>query len=149
MIWAKSRERKNMALVPFKPFSTLARWPDIWDEDEFSTWVSQASNNLDVYETDDLVVIKANVAGTKAENVDLTFEDGVLWIKAHKVEKETTQDKKHYSKSSWEYSYKVAVPGKIDYAQEPKAELEDGVLTVTFEKAENVKPKSIKVKAKK
>jgi HSP20 family protein len=128
--------------------SSLSRWPSIWDEDDFGSLLPSATNNLDVYETNDEVVVKANVAGVPSDKVDVTFEKGVLWIKAEVTQEQDDQSKKHYSKSSWNYSYKVAVPGMIDYSHEPKATVKDGVVMVTFKKAEASKPKKLQVTAK-
>jgi HSP20 family protein len=135
-----------MDLIPFQPFRMLSRWPDFWDDQDFA--VNASANNLDLYETEDEVVVKTNVAGVGPEDIDLTFEDGILWIKAAKVEEQKDEDKTHYAKSSWSYSYKVAIPGKIDPNKEPQAEVDNGVLTVTFEKSEVTKPKKLKVTAK-
>jgi HSP20 family protein len=134
-------------LTPWKPLRMLSRWPSVWDDDDFGLSFS-GSNNLELYETAEEVVVKANVAGVKPEDVDLTFEKGVLWVKAQRQEEEEDEERKHYSKSSWTYSYKVAVPGTLDFSQEPEAQVEDGVLTVTFQKAESSKPRKLKVKAK-
>lgn len=138
----------TMALTRWTPFSTLMRWPDIWEDENTTSLMSQATNNLDVYETDEQVVVKANVAGVDKDSIDLTYEDGVLWVKAQKTSEEGEEDKKHYRRSSWTYSYKVAVPGKIDPNKEPAAELKDGVLTVSFEKAASTKPKKLSITAK-
>lgn len=135
-----------MELVPFRPLRMLSRWPDFWDEQDWP--LTSGTSNLDLYETEDEVVLKANVAGVDAKDVDLTFEDGVLWVKADKVEEKEDEGKTHYAKSSWSYSYKVAIPGKVDPEKEPKAEVDNGVLTVTFEKAEVSKPKKLKVTAR-
>ena len=72
-----------MAIVPFRPLSMLSNWPRVWDDDDLMG-LSSASNNLDVYETEDEVVIKANVAGVSADKVEVMFEKGVLRIKAQK-----------------------------------------------------------------
>ncbi len=144
---AKSRERTSMDLVPFQPFRRmLTRWPDFWDEADLMTPTTSAGN-LDLYETEDEIVVKANVAGVDAEDVDITFEDGILWIKADKTEEKTDEDKTHYAKSAWSYSYKVAIPGKIDPKEDPTAEVKNGVLTVFFKKSELSKPKKVKIKA--
>ena len=138
-----------MAIVRYSPMnSLLSRWPSFWDDEDFSSLVPTANNNLDLYETEDEVVVKANVAGITADQVDITFEKGVLWISAEQEEVEDNKQKKHYSKSSWKYSYKVSVPGMIDMTTEPKAEIEAGVVTITFKKAEASKPKKLTVKAK-
>lgn len=138
-----------MSIVRWSPMSSmLNRWPSIWDDDDLETVFSRASHNLDVYETDDEVVVKANVAGVSNDDIDITFEKGVLWIKADKLEEEKDESKKHYSKSSWNYSYKIAVPGMIDMNTEPDAQVENGVLSITFKKAEASKPKKLQIKAK-
>ncbi|MBP9819130.1 Hsp20/alpha crystallin family protein [Candidatus Woesebacteria bacterium] len=126
---------------------SMSRWPSIWDDDELFN-VPSGSNNLDVYETENEVVVKANVAGIPADAVDVTFEKGVLWIKAEKAEESNDNKRKHYSKSTWNYSYRVAVPGLINYNVEPQADIEDGVITITFQKAEASKPKKLQVKTK-
>lgn len=139
-----------MTLVRYNPVSLLNRWPSIWDDEDFGSLTS-ASNNLDVYETEDEVIVKANVAGVDSDNVDMTYEKGVLWIKAEKSAEDTSEEQgtKHYAKSSWSYSYKVAVPGMLDHTKEPEAEVENGVVTITFKKAEASKPKKLLIKKKK
>lgn len=136
-----------MSLIRWTPASRmLSRWPDFWDDD-FSSALSADVSNLDLYETEDEVVVRANVAGVEADKVDITFEKGVLWIQAKKEEEKEDSAKKHYSKSSWNYSYKVAVPGMLDFNHEPTAQVENGVVTITFKKAEASKPKKLTVKA--
>lgn len=131
-----------MAIIRWDPVSSL-RWPNIWDDDDWA--VSPASDNLDVYETNDEVVVRASVAGVDPDKVDITFEKGVLTVTARE-EEESKEGKKFYRKSSRSYAYRVAVPGNIDLAQEPEAKVTHGVVTVTFKKAEEAKPKKISVK---
>lgn len=134
-----------MTLVKWSPL--LSRWPSIWDEDDFPGF-STAANNLDVYETEDEVVVRANVAGVQPDDVEVTFEKSVLYIKADKAEETEDKERKHYSKSSWSYSYRVAVPGLIDHGKEPEAEVENGILTIKFRKSEASKPKRLQIRAK-
>lgn len=137
-----------MSIVRFNPsLSLLQRWPSMWDDEDFLPNM-QTSNNLDLYETQDEVVVKANVAGVPSDNLDITFEKGVLWIKAAAEEEKEDASKKHYSKASWNYSYRIAVPGEIDQHAEPSAEVDNGVLTVSFKKAEASKPKKLAIKPK-
>jgi HSP20 family protein len=137
-----------MTLARINPlFRALNRWPSVWEDDDLLD-MPTTTNNLDVYETEDEVVIKANVAGVPAEKVDVTFEKGVLWVKAQREEEKQDEERQHYSRSSWNYSYRVAVPGMIDFNQDPSAEIEDGVITVMFKKAEASRPKRLSVKTK-
>ena len=132
-----------MAIIRWDPMSSMLRWPNFWDDEDFP--VVPNSDNLDVYETGDEVVVKASVAGVDPEKVDITFEKGVLTVSAQE-EEEKKEGKKYYRKSSRSYSYRVAVPGNIDLAREPEAKVTHGVVTVTFKKAEEAKPRKIAVK---
>ncbi len=151
-ITASSRQmrlrKERMSLVRLSPFfGTLNRWPNVWDEDEMKINPVHDSN-LELFETNTQVVVKANVAGLKENQIDVTFEKGVLWIKAENEAEESNDDKTYYSKSSWSYSYKVAVPGTLDLTKEPTAEVENGVITITFQKAEISRPKKLTVSHK-
>lgn len=131
-----------MAIVKWDPFDTRTfwQWPSTIEEDD---WFDNRS--MDVYETDNEVVVEASVAGLTPDKVDITFEKGILWIRGEQTE-EDTDDKKYYKRSSRSYSYKVAVPGNIDAKSDPDAEVRNGVLTVKFKKSEEAKPRKIPVK---
>lgn len=138
-----------MSIVRWNPLVSraLSQWPDLWDDD-FMNLSTQMSNNLDVYETENEVVVRANVAGVPEKDIDITYEKGVLWIKAERIEESQDDKKKHYSSSNWKYSYKVAVPGMLDFNSEPLVGLEDGMLSIKFKKAEASKPKKLSVSKK-
>ncbi len=136
-----------MNLIRWRPHqSLLDSWPEFW-EDDFLTDSNQRQN-LNIYQKDNEVVVEANVAGVSADQIDLTFEKGVLWIKAEAETEKDQKDKKHYSKTSWSYSYKVAVPGQIDQQNEPKAELSKGILKIKFKKQKIAEPKKLKIAEK-
>lgn len=121
----------------------MLRWPNLWDDEDWG--VTATADNLDVYETANEVVVKASVAGVDPEKVEITFEKGVLTISATE-ESEEKEDKKYYKKASRSYSYRVAVPGNIDLGTEPEAKVTHGIVSVTFKKAEEAKPKKIAIK---
>jgi HSP20 family protein len=124
----------------------LNSWPSIWEDDDFQLLPS-LSNNLDVFETENEFVVKASVAGVDEDDIDVTFEKGVLWIQA-KSTKEDAGDEKYYSKSSWNYSYKVSVPGIVDYQKEPELTVDNGVLKIKFAKSEASKPRKLLINKK-
>ncbi len=133
-----------MAIVRWDPLQML-RWPAVWDDD--AAFEPATGSNMDIFETENDVVVKATIAGVAKDKVEITFEKGILWIRAEEQE-EDRQGKKYYRKATRSYSYKVAVPGNIDLKMDPQAEIEHGVVTVTFKKAEEAKPKKISVTAK-
>ena len=132
-----------MAIIRWDPMSTMLRWPNIWEDEDFTPLTG--GDNLDVYETPDEVVIKANVAGVDPDKVEITFEKGILTLSARE-DNEEKSDKKYYRKATRSYSYRVAVPGNINLSIEPEAKINHGIVSVTFKKAEEEKPKKIAVK---
>jgi HSP20 family protein len=124
--------------------SSLLRWPSIWEDEDWDV-ASPQGGNLDVYETKDEVVVQANVAGVDPDKVEITFEKGVLTLTARE-EVEEKEDKKYYKKATRSYAYRVAVPGNIDLSAEPEAKVNHGIVTVSFKKAEEAKPKKIAIK---
>lgn len=132
-----------MAIIRWDPMSSMLKWPSIWEDDDWGVLANQG-NNLDIYETKNEVVVKANVAGIDPDKVEITFDKGVLMISGH--EEEEKEGKKFYKKASRSYSYRVAIPGNIDQRVEPEAKVTHGIVSVTFKKAEEVKPKKIAIK---
>ncbi len=132
-----------MAIIRWDPMSTMLRWPNIWEDEDFGAL--SGSDNLDVYETQNEVVIKANVAGVDPDKVEITFEKGVLTLTARE-ESEEKSDKKYYRKATRSYAYRIAVPGNLDLSAEPEAKVNHGIVSVTFKKTEEEKPKKIAIK---
>lgn len=133
------RRDQNQFLAPF------SRWPTIFDDEE---WVD-ASRDLSMYETDDELVVKANIAGVPADKVDVSIEGGVVTIRAELQDTEEEKNKrkvvyKEARSAQYVYTASIPTPIKSDMA---KAEVKNGVLVLTIPKAEEAKPKRIKVSA--
>lgn len=119
------------------------------DEDLWSSFLPQ-SQNLDMYETNDEVVVKAPMPGISADNVDVTFEDGVLRITGREEENQEEKNKKKVVHSEYRtrsFDYTVTLPRAIDPSK-MSAEIENGIVKITAPLAEASKPKKITVKAK-
>ncbi len=104
---------------------------------------------VDMYETDQDVVVKTSMPGVKAENLDITITGDTLTIKGE-TKTEEKVEKANYIRQERRYGAfccSLTLPTTI-VAENAKAEFENGVLTLTLPKAEEVKPKTIKVKAK-
>jgi len=104
---------------------------------------------VDVYQTANDVVVKATIPGVKPEEVDISITGDTLTIKAeHKEEKEVKQeDYFHKERRYGTFNRSILIPVQVK-ADKAEAVFENGVLTLTLPKAEEVKPKQIKVKAK-
>jgi HSP20 family protein len=141
---------------PFRDLISLREAMDRLFEESFirprAGWLAPLGAEalaVDVYETDQDVVVKSSVPGGKPEDIDITITGDTLTIKGEtKVEEKV--EKANYIRQERRYgafSRSLTLPTTV-VAEQAKAEFENGVLTLTLPKAEEVKPKSIKVKAK-
>lgn len=132
-----------MQLVKFNPFFPML------DEDD--NWPSfKVNDNLDVYETDNEIVVKAAVPGIPSDKVDVTFEDGVLRISAKVEESKEEKEKKKvvYRQQRVSYfDYTTTLPRAVD-GDRIQAEVNNGIVTITAPIAPAAKPKKIAVKTK-
>ena len=102
---------------------------------------------LDMYETEDEVVVTAALPGVKPEDVEITITGDVLQIKGE-TKSETKDEKANYLRQERRYgafSRTIALGSPIQ-ADKADAKFKDGVLTLSIPKADEAKPKSIKVK---
>jgi len=104
---------------------------------------------IDMYQTDDEVVVRAALPGLKSEDVQINVTGDILTIKGERKEKsETKQKNYHIREQRWgTFERSVMLPTAV-VQDKAKAEFEDGVLTITLPKAEEVKPKIITIKSK-
>ncbi len=104
---------------------------------------------VDVIETKDEVIVKAAVPGIKPEDIDVSVTSDVLTIKGE-TKAEEKIEQANYLRQERRYgsfSRQLSLPTTV-VADKAKAEFEHGVLTLTLPKAEEVKPKTIKVRTK-
>lgn len=119
--------------------------PSIWnDNDEWLTAPSSPSG-LSVSEDEKKIYIEASLPGIDPKNIDITFQEGYLWIKGEIREEEKDSKRKYYREATKSFSYRVAVPGEIDTTIEPTATYKHGIMTVSFMKSPKIHPKKIQV----
>lgn len=108
-----------------------------------------AGPGLDVYQTPNEIVVKAGLPGVKPEDVNIDITGDTLTIKGeNKAEQEIKKEDYLYRERRYgAFSRSVILPGGLR-SDKAEATMEDGVLTLTIPKAEEVKPKVISVKAK-
>jgi HSP20 family protein len=103
---------------------------------------------VDMYETDETIVVKAAIPDVKPEDLDISVTGDTLTIKGETKAEEEVK-KEHYIRRERRYGSfcrSLTIPVLV-VADKAKAEFENGVLTLTLPKAEEAKPKVIKVKA--
>jgi len=104
---------------------------------------------IDMYQTDDEIVVKASLPGVKADEVQINITGEILTIKGETRQVEEKKEKAwHMREQRWgTFERAVALPTEV-VSDKAKAEFENGILTITLPKAEEVKPKVISIKAK-
>ena len=115
-------------------------------------WIAPAgAANLaiDMYETKDDVVVKAALPGIKPDQVEVTITGDVLTIRGDSKEENQVKEENYVRKERrfGSFSRCVTLPGGLK-ADKADAAFENGVLTLKIPKAEESKPKTIKVKTK-
>ena len=146
-------------LVRWEPWSDLVSLREAMDrlfEESFvrprAGWLAPLGDGslaVDMYETDEEVVVKTTVPGVKSEDIDVSITGDVLTIKGE-TKAEEKVEKANYIRQERRYgafSRSLTLPSTV-VADKATAEFENGVLILTLPKAEEVKPKTIKVKAK-
>ena len=103
---------------------------------------------VDVYETADKLVVKARTAGISKSDLDVSISDNILTISGVLSGGEDEQTTRwHIQECYWgEFSRTIALPVQVrEDENSVKAELKDGVLTITFEKEKSEAPKKINI----
>lgn len=104
---------------------------------------------LDMYETEQEVVVKASIPGVKPEDIDITITGNNLSIKGETKE-ESEVKREHYlcqERHYGSFSRLVSLPDGLS-TDAADASFADGVLTLKIPKLEEVKPKTVKVTTK-
>lgn len=146
------------ALVRWEPFRDIISLRNAMDrlfEDSFVRlsrfWpaLGEWQVPIDMYQTDNEIVVKAAIPGLKPEEVDISITGDTLTIKGeHKEDKEVKDEDYFYKECRFgAFSRTLTIPVKVK-SDKAEAVFENGILTLTLPKAEEVKPKQIKVKVK-
>ena len=140
---------------PFREVSRLRREMDrLWDD--FFGPARRAFRPLgepewapavDVSEAPDKVVVKAEVPGMEAKDINISLSGDILTIKGEKKsEREEKKENYHLVERSYgSFSRSLRLPAAVD-ANKIEAVYKKGVLTITCPKKEEAKPKAIEIK---
>ena len=138
---------------PMRDMITLREAMDRLFDDAFTRPLSLTPGwqipAIDMYQTDNEVIIEAAVPGMKASDVQISVTGDVLTLRGE-IRQNNKVDENSYhirEKRYGVFERQIMLPTDV-VADKAKAEFEDGVLTITLPKAEEVRPKTITVKAK-
>jgi len=99
-----------------------------------------------MYETDQAIVVRIAVPGIKPEDLDISVMGGTLTIKGETQAPDIKRERYLRREMRYgEFSRSVTLPGSLE-PEKAEANFEDGILTLTIPKAEEIRPQIIQVK---
>jgi HSP20 family protein len=140
---------------PYKPLGELANLREemdkMWNR-FFGEWPSMApfrgewSPSLDVSETKESIVVRAEVPGLEAKDIDISLADDVLTIKGKREQEMEEKDENYHrvERSYGSFSRSVRLPREVR-SDQIKAAYKNGVLKITLPKSQEAKEIKIKV----
>jgi len=148
-----------MEIIPWRPIgrelSSLHQEMDrLWDRFVGETPLVRRITGewwptVDVSETKDNFVVKAELPGMDASDVNVSVSGNVLTIKGEKSKEEEEKDEHHYRAERYYGSFQRSfqLPSSMQ-AEKVEATFDKGVLRVILPKVEEAKKKEIKIKVK-
>jgi len=148
-----------MTLLPIKKTergrSELARLHDEMDnliggffgDWDWPVWGRGRWPAIDIAEKDNEFVVKAEVPGCKADDIDISVHGNMLTISGEKKQEEEKKEKGYYhmERSYGSFRRDLNLASEVDPAK-IEATYKDGVLTITVPKSEKAKPVKVKIK---
>jgi HSP20 family protein len=104
---------------------------------------------LDIYQTENELVVKAATPGLKADDIKIDITHDTLTIQGQSKAQEEVKREDYLCKEMryGSFARSITLPSGLQ-TDKAEATVEDGTLTLTIPKAEETKPKTIKVVAK-
>jgi HSP20 family protein len=135
-----------MAVIRWNPWNISSILEDDWTLPTIPG-LSRLGQGLNIYETEDALIAEAALPGIPEDKIDITVEDGIVRITGSVDQTQEVKDQRRYFMSSMasSYNYSFRLPEGIIADVEPNAEVDNGVLTLTFKKVEKAAPKKVRV----
>jgi HSP20 family protein len=141
------------AVVRFDPFRDITTLRDEMNR-LFSRAVGEGSGGsawtpaVDIFETDNAIVLKAELPGLRTEDIDIEVDENVLTLRGERRFDDKVDEGRYYrlERAYGHFQRSLTLPQGVK-ADEISASFENGVLTVRVPKADAVKPRKIAVAA--
>lgn len=102
---------------------------------------------IDVYQTDEAIVIKSTIAGVKPEDLDVAINNDMVTIKGERKNEEVVPDGNYYYQECYWGSFSRSILLPVDViADKSEASLKNGILTIRLPKADTTRIKRIQVR---
>ncbi len=101
---------------------------------------------VDIYESQDALVLAADMPGVALENVSIDVRDNQLILRGSIVQEDVSKERTLFAEYGIGDYYRQFTLGRVIDQSKIEASMKDGVLTLTLPKADITKPRKITVK---
>ena len=143
MKWSQLPGMSSIQEEMNRMFDRFFRGGELSEIGTAGTWLPP----IDLSETSDKITVKAEIPGMDPKEIDISIQGDTLIIKGEKKEEKEEKGKNYYrmERRYGSFSRSVDLPTSVD-TNKVTAECKNGVLEITMQKKEEVKPKQISVK---
>lgn len=147
---AKETEKKDEKESKAKKVeikSTEKEEEEIFSQEESDWFEPQGELAVDVYQTDNEIIIQSTIAGVKPEDLDISIENDTITISGERTNVIEDKGKNYfYQECFWgSFSRQIILPEEVD-GSKAEATMKDGVFTLRLPKIERKKANKIKVR---
>ena len=147
--WNPTADSANLAQRMERMFDEMVGrglWRPSEDRPLRGTWVPA----VNILEREDAMVITADLPGLKAEDVEVTVEEGILSIRGERKLEETSEGETYHrvERMYGVFERTFTLPNSVD-VDKIDARFSNGEMVLTLPKREESKPRSVKIKVEK
>lgn len=139
---------KKLGNLEVKSIPTIDDQPAENDQPDNSEWLeTEGQLGLDMYQTENDLVVQAAIAGIKTEDLDVLIEDDVLTIKGKRNNPYRIDSADYFIQECYwgAFSRRIILPVEVD-ASKTDAQMREGILTIRIPKLQKESKKRIVIK---
>jgi HSP20 family protein len=143
-----AEEESEMMMINERP-NMMTTQPEMHSTNAWSSSNNDVEGQLtiDVYQTENEIVIKSTIAGVKPEDLDVAINNDMVTIKGERKNEEMVSPENYYYQECYWGSFSRSVVLPVDIISEKaEASLKNGILTIRLPKADINKIKKIQVR---
>lgn len=147
-----NEEKEMPVTMREEPMSFAVREEESWAQSSFpqndtETEGAEGQLTIDVYQTENDIVIKSTIAGVKPEDLDVSINNDMVTVKGERKNEEIVENGNYYYQECYWGSFSRSVLLPVDVIPEKAdASLKNGILTIRLPKADTTKTKKIQVR---
>lgn len=139
-----------MSLIPWNPLKELdAVSRDLnsfFDRSPFGFFSKTTSIRVDVFETDDSVIVNAEIPGVSKEDLHVYVDENSIRLSGQTKQDTQYKDKNAYRTERYYGSFSRTIPLPVEVkSDDTAAEYKDGILSISVPKVESTKMKGRKI----